>query len=84
MLHQQQLYIVEKMIIPKDCYWLFDNDKSTIKAICVDCYHLRKEKNGSFWKGSVKGYGEYQLDCSICAKNLNKIKEVNDKADFQI
>ena len=84
MLHKQQIYIVKKMIISKDCYWIFDNNQNTIKAMCVECYSSKKEKGGSFWRGSIKGYGEYNLNCISCGKNINKLKDVNDKADFQI
>lgn len=55
----------------EDCYWFVDNPSETIKALCVEC-NKNASKKGWFWKGSEIGYGNYNLNCSVCDKILHK------------
>lgn len=59
----------------EDCYWYVDcsienEDERIMKAMCVEC----KESHdfGWFWPGREKGYGDYDLNCSICGKTLHR------------
>ena len=49
-----------------DCYWFID--KNIINAMCVECH--KAGKDGWYWPGEEKGYGDYDLDCSICGRQI--------------
>jgi len=63
--------------MPKeDCYWYVDRtvpeDKQTIQVMCTDCYKKENFEEYAlherpwFWNGSKLGYGDYDLNCSLC------------------
>lgn len=69
------------MEIKLDCYWYIDGrvpeNERKMLACCTECYKNNKlidekgNKAGWFWQGSIRGYGDYDLNCSICNKIIN-------------
>ena len=51
-----------------DCYWYIKEEKMV--AACVECNN--QELKSWFWAGSEQGYGDYDLECSICQKIIHK------------
>ena len=56
-----------------DCYFIIADENSPIVTVCTDC--LKNTENAYFWHGSVKGYGNYDLNCSLCQNQINKVGE---------
>ena len=44
-----------------------------MSVLCTNCY----EKNplGWYWPGKLKGYGHFDVKCTICNAFVNKIEE---------
>jgi len=63
--------------IQNDSYWYTEkdsNDEEIVKAMCVECHKLKlKELKtntfGWYWSKS-KGYGDYDLKCSVCESDI--------------
>lgn len=62
----------------KNSYWYTDHSieekNRVIKVMCVECYNLNKSNTLEtwFWPGEEKGYGDYDLNCSICNQEIYK------------
>jgi hypothetical protein len=54
----------------KDCYWFIKETENGrgMAALCVECG--TKNKIGSFWEGSLLGYGDYDLQCDLCGTEI--------------
>jgi len=53
-------------------------EEARIRAACTDCKFQNKIPNDPmYWPGEEKGYGDYDLYCSICNKPIN-VREDND------
>jgi len=61
-------------MMPLDCYFIIADENLPIVTVCTDCLKTNDE-NAYFWQGSVKGYGNYDLECSLCQKSINKVGE---------
>ncbi len=62
----------------EDCYWYLDeSSEPRIVAKCVECN--KKDNLGWFWNGKKIGYGDYDLNCSICNKVIYKKDEKEQK-----
>jgi len=47
-------------------------------AMCLNCH--KTHEFGWFWPGKIKGYGNYDLKCSICGEWINKKKDNNENS----
>jgi hypothetical protein len=56
-------------MVKEPSYWYESQQK--MKAACVECKKKHSLK-GFFWPGHLYGYGDYDLNCSICNKELHK------------
>jgi hypothetical protein len=64
---------------PEDCVWYADEGGQKMKALCLECHGREFSKDfGWFWEGSRRGYGAYDLDCSLCGRPLNRKEENED------
>ena len=65
------------MKIQEDCYFYIDptkpEEERRIEAKCVSCQ--KEEDAGWFWNGKIKGYGKFEIKCSVCGKIINEEKE---------
>lgn len=65
----------------KDCYWYVDarleKPKQTMKSMCTECH--KTHNFGWFWLGSIRGYGNYDLDCAICGTILHRQEQEQEK-----
>jgi hypothetical protein len=54
----------------ENCYWYVTkkNNEEVVSALCQECGE--KHKVGRFWNGSVLGYGDYDLNCDMCKKQI--------------
>ena len=59
--------------IQDDCYWYLEESTNRVRGACVECGGKHGMK--SYWNGSEVGYGDYDLDCSICGKPIYRRKE---------
>ena len=63
--------------IQEDSYWVIDEsvpeDERKIQALCIEC--ATEKKCGWFWKGSITGYGNYDLKCSVCEHIIHQREE---------
>jgi hypothetical protein len=56
-------------VIREDCFWFVADEQ--VKAMCVPCHRERKE-NFWFYPGKEKGYGDYDLQCAVCGRDIYK------------
>ena len=65
--------------IQKDAFYYIEEslhtsyEDSRIRVMCTEC--AEKYKNTMklmYWKGSVHGYGDYDLECSICKSLIHQ------------
>lgn len=57
--------------MPEDCYFWIDGDgEKGVGVICVPCHEAHPQ--GWFWKGSLKGYGQYDYVCNFCGRAVHK------------
>ena len=65
------------MKIQEDCYFYIDEntvkENKAMSVLCVNCH----EKNplGWYWPGKLKGYGHFNVNCTVCNAFVNKIEE---------
>ena len=64
------------MIIVEDSYWYVEDD--VVKAMCVECGSKRPKPGLWYWEGTVRGYGDYDLNCSICKDHIIYLRNKND------
>ena len=59
-------------IIQEDSYWWRDTslpeDEQYMRGVCVECAIERGI--GWFWPGKERGYGDYDLNCFFCNKQI--------------
>jgi hypothetical protein len=66
--------------IQEDCFYYIESgvllEEARIRAACVEC-KLQNKIPGDpmFWPGKVKGYGDYDLYCSLCNRPINVRKK---------
>lgn len=57
-------------MVQEDSFWYLD-ESGSIKAMCIPCHE--NNNYGWYWNGSETGYGNYDLNCSICGKVIHQI-----------
>ena len=67
------------MNIQEDSYWYVETampeEERRVRAMCVACAKQRTDKSGLMhWHGK-KGYGNYDLNCSVCGDVIYKRSE---------
>lgn len=66
--------------IQKDCFFYIESgvkyEDSRIRAACIECKN-KLPSDPMFWSGSLNGYGDYDLYCSICNKPIY-VRDEND------
>jgi len=64
--------------LQENCYWYEEEapNGKVIRAMCVACHE--KEQQGWFWNGEKVGYGDYDLNCSKCNKQIY-VRESEDE-----
>jgi len=64
--------------IQEDSYWYIEKvepyEDGRIRAMCVECAKTSTQEQLMHWPGH-KGYGHYDLDCSICKKAIYRREE---------
>ena len=59
-------------IIQEDSYWWRDESlpeaEQKMRGLCVQC--AEKRDIGSYWPGIEMGYGDYDLNCFFCGKQI--------------
>ncbi|RDJ35541.1 MAG: hypothetical protein DWQ19_12045 [Crenarchaeota archaeon] len=58
------------------CIWYVKEE--TIVAACLTC-GKEHDLKGWYWAGDVRGYGDYDLECSICQEIIHKKEENENK-----
>ena len=64
------------MFVQEDSYWFVEDD--VVKAMCAECASKISKQNLWFWEGSVRGYGDYDLNCSVCEDHPIYLRNEND------
>lgn len=68
------------MKIQEDCYFYIDEntikEKKTMSVLCINCYE--KNPAGWHWPGKVRGYGPFDVNCTICNAFVNKIEKKDE------
>lgn len=63
----------------KDCFFIVDmtenEEKSSIKTLCTDCYMQHYQTGGWFWEGSARGYSPYIFKCNHCEAIIHEPEE---------
>lgn len=65
-----------KIPVQEDAWYYIEPDvepfeKSRIRAACEECAKKKKsELKFMYWPGKTKGYGEWDIYCTICNKAL--------------
>lgn len=61
----------------KDCFYIVEilEDEQYIRAICTECRELHYPQNGWFWEGSKRGYGQWNVTCNHCKKQISSFDE---------
>lgn len=60
-----------KSVIQEDCFFYCDGNKDIpfeerrICAMCVECWQRIGQPKLWYWDGKEKGYGDYDLKCSM-------------------
>lgn len=53
-----------------DCYFYLDmaqpEETRKMQTFCINCMENLKLEEAYFWQGSVRGYGEYAINCNKC------------------
>jgi hypothetical protein len=69
-------------MIQEDSYWWRDEslpeEKQLMHALCTQCHDERGI--GYYWPGKTAGYGDYDLECFLCGKDIYK-RETNQITD---
>lgn len=57
-------------MVQEDCFWFLkgDGDDAQMAALCVDC---GRKFGGWYWRGTVFGYGNYDLACDRCQQAIH-------------
>lgn len=59
-------------VIQEDSYWWRDQSlpesEQRMRALCVEC--SRDRGIGDYWPGKTMGYGNYDLKCFFCNKQI--------------
>lgn len=65
-------------MVQEDSYWWRDEslseEQQRMHAICVECHEERGI--GFYWPGKAAGYGDYDLNCFLCGKQIY-LRETN-------
>ena len=69
----------------EDCYYYLETgvpfEEARIRAACMKCKNENKiPGKPMYWAGREKGYGDYDLYCSIC-KHPIYLRETNEQND---
>lgn len=68
--------------IQDDSYWYVEKvepyEDSKIRAMCTSCAQRVKSKESMCWPGE-KGYGDYDLNCSLCGKIIYQREIVKEE-----
>ena len=67
------------MFVQEDSYWFVEND--VVKAMCIECASKSPKSNLWFWEGSIRGYGDYDLNCSVCKDYTIYSRNKNDNIE---
>lgn len=63
---------MQKGIVQEDSYWWRDTtlpeNEQKMRGLCVECHD--KKGIGSYWPGTTLGYGDYDLKCFFCGKQI--------------
>jgi hypothetical protein len=67
-----------------DCYFYIDTslpeNEQKVAGVCTDCQRIKKFEPVWYWSGK-RGYGDYDLCCSICKKPIYIRESNNDQAN---
>ena len=68
-------------VIQEDSYWWRDESlpesEQKMRGLCVKCHAERGI--GFFWPGRAAGYGDYDLKCFFCGRQIHLREEINDQ-----
>ncbi len=64
------------MFVQEDSYWYVED--GIVRAMCLECASKSSRSGLWFWEGNVRGYGDYDLNCSVCKDHTIYLRNEND------